>query len=196
MRELVIASRNAHKVKEIKNFLEGIPFSISFLEKFENVPEIEETGSTYAENALLKATQVARITGCWALGDDTGLEVAALEGKPGLYSARFAGEHVTFQQNNEKLLTMLKGVPESERQGVFLCVMALANPTGETHVVEGRVDGVIATKLQGNYGFGYDALFVLTELKKTFAELTPQEKNRYSHRARALEKVKEILLKI
>jgi XTP/dITP diphosphohydrolase len=196
VRDLIVASGNSHKVGEIKALLKGIPFSIFSLEKYPNVPEIEETGNTYQENALLKAVQVSNMTGCWALGDDTGLEVEAIGGQPGLYSARFAGEGVTFKENNDKLLGLLKDVPEEKRKANFYCVMALAEPTGKTHVVEGKVSGRISMDPRGEQGFGYDPLFFLPELNKTFAEMNPAEKNKFSHRARALEKVREILLSI
>jgi len=196
LRELIVASRNSHKLEEIKALLKGVPFSISSLEKYPDVPEIEETGTTYEENALLKAVQVSKLTGCWALGDDTGLEVEAIDGQPGVYSARFAGEGVTFKENNDKLLLLLKDVPEEKRKATFYCVMALAEPRGKTRVVEGKVHGRIAKEYRGEQGFGYDPLFILSELNKTFAEISPAEKNKTSHRARALEKVREILLKV
>jgi len=173
-----------------------VPFRVSSLIMYPHIPEIQETGSTYRENAILKAVQVAKLTDCFALGDDSGLEVEALGDQPGLYSARFAGEGVSYDENNKKLLNLLEGVPESKRQATFYCVMALAVPDGETYVVEGSVRGVIAMKEQGTRGFGYDPLFILPDLHKTFAELSPAEKNSLSHRAKALEKVKEILIKL
>jgi XTP/dITP diphosphohydrolase len=196
MRELIIASRNRHKIEEIKSILEGIPFAISSLESYPKIPEVQEIGSTYEENALLKAVQVAKATGRLALGDDTGLEVESLDGQPGLYSARFAGEGVTYRENNERLLRLLSNIPPSRRQAIFRCVMALATPSGKTHVVEGVVQGTIALKEQGDRGFGYDPLFIYPDLQKTFAEMTPEEKNKVSHRARALQQIRRTLMEL
>ena len=173
-----------------------VPFRVFSLSMFPHIPEIQETGTTYRENAILKAEQVAKLTDCFALGDDSGLEVEALGGQPGLYSARFAGEGASYDDNNKKLLSLLEGVPESKRQAAFICVMALAVPDGRTYIVEGSVRGIIAMKGQGAQGFGYDPLFILPDLNKTFAELSPAEKNSLSHRAKALEKVKEILFEL
>jgi len=194
--ELVIASGNNNKVNEIQCLLGEVPFRVSSLNMYPQIPEIQETGNTYRENALLKAVQVAKLTNCFALGDDSGLEVEALGDQPGLYSARFAGEGVSYRENNKKLLSLLEGVPASKRQATFYCVMALADPKGKTYVLEGSVKGLIAMKEQGTGGFGYDPLFILPDLGKTFAELSPDEKNSLSHRAKALEKVKEILIKL
>ena len=193
MRELVIATNNPHKFEEIAVLLGDLPLKPIPLSAYPNAPVLKEEGTTYAENALSKARTVSRFTRKWALADDTGLEVDALHGAPGVYSARYAGEGVTFAENRRKLLSELAGIPWEKRTALFRCVMALVEPSGKEILVEGTVSGYIAEKEQGPGGFGYDAVFYLPELGKTFAELEPDEKNRISHRARALEKIKEVL---
>jgi XTP/dITP diphosphohydrolase len=196
VKNLVIATNNPHKFKEIQSILGNLPVPITSLSAFPDVPVLEEKGSTYLENAVHKARTVAQVTGHWALADDTGLEVDAIGGDPGLYSARYAGEGVSFDENKQKLLSVLEGIPWDERGALFRCVMALVSPSGETFEAEGTVSGYITEKEQGTGGFGYDGLFYLTELGKTLAELGPDDKNRVSHRARALEKLRKDLERI
>ena len=191
--ELVIATNNAHKLKEISEMLAGLPIKLIPLDDYPEAPELKEEGKTYAENALHKARTISRFSGQWALGDDTGLEVEALGGGPGLYSARYAGEDVTFKQNRQKLLKALEHTPPDKRGAVFRCVMALAGPSGEERVFEGIVSGSITEEDQGAGGFGYDAIFFVPESGKTFAQMSESEKNRISHRAKALQKVREAL---
>lgn len=191
--DLVIATNNAHKLAEIARILEGLPFNLLPLSRFADVPELKEEGETYAENARHKARTIARFTGRWSLADDTGLEVDALDGAPGLYSARYAGEDVTFEANRRKLLEALRDVPGKRRTAAFLCVIALAGPSGEDAVFEGEVRGRITEEDQGSGGFGYDPVFLVEETGKTFSEMSPEEKNRISHRARALEKARDYL---
>jgi XTP/dITP diphosphohydrolase len=191
--ELVIATNNRHKLEEISAILSDLPVRTIPLSDFPDLPELREDGRTYAENALQKARTVARFTRHWSLGDDTGLEVEALGGEPGLYSARYAGEGVTFEQNRRKLLSELEGVPRERRKAVFRCVMALVGPSGEEVLFEGTIPGYISDADQGTGGFGYDAIFYLPDRKKTFAELDPAEKNQISHRARALKRVRDHL---
>ena len=193
MREVVVATNNRHKVEEISAILQGLPVRLIPLSDYPDAPELKEEGATYAENALHKALTVARFTGKWALADDTGLEVDALDGRPGLYSARFAGEGVTFADNKRKLLRLMESIPTEKRTALFRTVLALVSPSGESQVVEGVLHGRIAEKERGAGGFGYDALFYLPELGKTYAELTADEKNRVSHRALAVQKMKELL---
>ena len=195
MREVVVATNNRHKVEEISAILQGLPVRLIPLSDYPDAPELKEEGATYAENALHKALTVARFTGKWALADDTGLEVDALDGRPGLYSARFAGEGVTFADNKRKLLWLMESIPTEKRTALFRTVLALVSPSGESQVVEGVLHGRIAEKERGAGGFGYDALFYLPELGKTYAELSAEEKNRASHRARAVEKIREYLQK-
>ncbi len=195
MKEIVVATNNRHKVDEISALLKGLPVRLIPLSDYPDAPELKEEGATYAENALHKARTVARFTEKWALADDTGLEVDALDGRPGLYSARFAGEGVTFADNKRKLLRLMESVPAEKRTAAFRTVLALVSPSGKSHVVEGVLHGRIAEKEQGTGGFGYDALFYLPEWGKTYAELTADEKNRISHRARAVEKIRAYLQK-
>ena len=194
--EVVMATNNRHKFEEISAILTGMPFRLIPLSDYPDTPELKEEGATYAENAIHKARTVARFTGKWALGDDTGLEVDALNGQPGLYSARYAGENVTFADNRKKLLDEMTGVPWEKRTAVFRTVLALVGPSDETHVVEGQLSGQITETEKGAAGFGYDAVFYIPELKKTYAELTATEKNRHSHRALALEKIKQHIKRI
>ena len=194
--ELVIATNNRHKFEEIFSLLGDIPFELLPLSAYPNPPNLPEEGDTYQENALSKARRVSQFTKCWALGDDTGLEVDALDGAPGLYSARYAGEGVSFRENREKLLKALEGVSKPDRSALFRCVIALVGPSGEEKVVEGVVSGMITEEDQGTEGFGYDAIFFLPELGKTFSELDAREKNRVSHRAKAVEKIEEHLRRI
>ena len=193
--EIVVATNNRHKFEEISAILKGVSIRLIPLSDFPDAPELKEEGATYAENAVHKARTIARFTGKWALGDDTGLEVDALNGQPGLYSARFAGEGVTFADNRHKLLRLMESVPTEKRTATFRTVLALVSPSGATHLTEGVLRGRIAERERGTGGFGYDAVFDLPELGKTYAELTSEEKNRISHRALAAEKAKEFLIK-
>lgn len=194
--EIVVATNNPHKFEEISAILKGVPVRLIPLSDYPDAPALKEEGETYAENAVHKARTIADYTGKWALGDDTGLEVDALNGRPGLYSARFAGEGVTFADNRRKLLRLMESVPTEKRTATFRTVLALVGPSGETHVVEGVLRGRIAEQEQGTAGFGYDAVFDLPELEKTYAELTSEEKNRISHRALAVKKIRGYLEKI
>jgi len=188
-----VATGNRHKVEEIRAVLADLPVAVRSLAEFPGAPEVVEDGRTYRENALKKAWSAAKFTGKPTLADDTGLEVDALGGRPGLYAARFAGEGCTFQDNIRKLLRLLEGVPPQRRGARFLCVLALVDPSGREQVVEGELYGRITDAPAGGGGFGYDPVFYVPDVGKTLAELTPEEKNRISHRGRALAKVREIL---
>ncbi|MBI3804892.1 MAG: XTP/dITP diphosphatase [Nitrospirae bacterium] len=184
---LVIATENRHKGEELASILkQEIPIEVQTLADFPSVQLPPETGSTYRENAIQKAVSAARATGQWALGDDSGLEVDALDGAPGLYSARFAGEGVTYADNRRKLLEALGDLPDERRGAQFVCTIAVAGPDGTVAVVEGRCEGRITRGASGEGGFGYDPIFFLPAYNKTFAELSPEEKNRISHRGRAV----------
>lgn len=191
--EIVLATGNQNKVKEIKAVLKGLDLKILTLKDFPNIPEIIEDGETFKENAVKKARGIAGFTGRIALADDSGLEVLALNNAPGVYSARFAGEKASDSANNKKLLTLLKGLPFERRKARFVCVIAIAGPNGRVYTTEGELKGLITLRSAGRGGFGYDPLFFLPECKKTVAQLTPEEKNRISHRAKALRKAKKIL---
>lgn len=184
---LVIATENKHKGEELASILrQEMEISVRTLADFPGVKLPPETGSTYRENAVQKALAAARATGHWALGDDSGLEVDALGGAPGLYSARFAGEGVTYADNRKKLLDALADRPDDQRTARFICTIAIVSPDGKVEVVEGRCEGRITWGEVGGGGFGYDPIFFLPTYNKTFAELSPEEKNRISHRGRAV----------
>jgi XTP/dITP diphosphohydrolase len=180
----------------MRQALQGLPFRVlSMADIPGGLPEVVEDGITLLFNAKKKAQSAALATGMLALADDTGLEVEALEGAPGVYSARYAGEKATFDDNNRKLLAELAHLGKPSRKAVFRTVLALVEPppSKRTDWVEGRVDGLITEQLSGSQGFGYDPVFYLPELGKTFAQLSLEEKNRVSHRGRALKKLKETL---
>lgn len=196
MRTLVVATRNKKKLRELAALLADLPVQVVDLGAFPGAPEVEETGATFAENARLKAVAAARYTGHWAVADDSGLEVDALDGRPGVWSARFAGPGATDDDNNKLLLKLLEGVPPRRRRARFRCAIAIASPEGETWVDEGVCEGVITDGPRGEGGFGYDPLFLVPELDRTFAELPPEEKNRISHRARALALARKRLVRL
>ncbi|WP_425060399.1 dITP/XTP pyrophosphatase [Sporomusa carbonis] len=184
--EIVVASKNAGKVAEIKAALTGLPYTVVSLADLGSFPEAPENGVTFAENACSKAGFYARLTGRLCLADDSGLEVDYLKGAPGVYSARYAGEHASDADNNQKLLDNLIGVPPEKRTGRFRCVLALADAGKTLLTAEGAVEGIILSEPRGDKGFGYDPLFFLPEFDRTLAEMSPEEKNVISHRGRAL----------
>lgn len=183
---LVIATQNRDKAKEIEAILQRLPVTMRGLWEWARAPHVEETGQTLEANAALKAESAARFTGLWAVADDTGLEVDALHGAPGVYSARFAGPGATYAGNRAKLLELLAGVSARHRTAHFRTAVALARPGQKTIIVEGSVSGMITEEERGDLGFGYDAVFLHPQTQRTFAEMTPAEKNAVSHRARAL----------
>ncbi|MBF0490540.1 MAG: XTP/dITP diphosphatase [Candidatus Omnitrophica bacterium] len=196
MKELIVASRNKGKVKEIMELLEGLPFKVSSLLEYPDLPDVVEDGKTYKENALKKAITIAKITGKMTMSDDSGLEVAALNNAPGIYSARFAGEGKSEADKNQKLFRMLKGVPLSRRQCRYRCVIALSDGKGrQLGVVQGTCGGVVALKERGTHGFGFDPLFIVPRYNQTFGELDSSIKAKISHRARALVKFRQLLEK-
>ncbi len=186
MRKLVIASKNIGKLKEFQSLLGGSSFNVVSLDEYPEIPEINETGSTFAENAIIKAEAVARYTGELSLADDSGLEVDVLDGRPGVYSARFAGVPSSDEANNQKLLEMLSSVPDEKRTARFRCVIAIAAPGVPVQTVHGCCEGLITSVPSGTGGFGYDPLFYVPSLERTFAELSPEQKNKISHRAQAM----------
>ena len=194
IRELVLATGNPHKQQELKDLLGDVDLRILTLGDFPGVPEIEEDGKTCQDNAIKKARGIAQYTGHWALADDTGLEVDALNGRPGVYAARYAGEHATYEDNCRKLLNEMTDVPSDQRLARFITVMALSDPSGNVEVVEGVLPGRITQEFQGTQGFGYDPVFFVPELGQTLAVLSLGKKNQVSHRALAFKKIKEILL--
>ncbi len=194
MKEILIGTHNCHKAKEIADLLAGLPLQIRTLNDFPNIPPAIEDGKTLEENALKKALGYATKSGLFTIADDTGLEVKALHGAPGVYSARFAGEACSYKDNNKKLIQLL--AQESDRSATFRCVIACIDLQKKFEkMVEGRIEGVILKELKGTQGFGYDSVFYVPKCKKTFAEMSLEEKNRVSHRALAVQKLKELLLK-
>ena len=191
--EVVIATRNAGKLREIKEILAPLGLKILSLRDFSEIPEILEDGQTFEENAVKKAAAVARQSRRVAIADDSGLAVDALQGRPGVFSSRFAGEKATDEDRYRKLLKEMAGVPEGQREAAFICAVAVASPNGKVEVVEGECRGAIALAPKGNHGFGYDPVFYFPESGKTMAELEPEVKNRISHRAQALEKLNQVL---
>ena len=191
--ELVLATGNRDKQKEIIAVLADLPIIIRTLSEFEPVPEIIEDGKTCEANAIKKATIIANHTARIALADDTGLEVDALGGAPGVYAARYAGENATYDDNCRKLLGELQGVPLEKRSARFITVVAIAEPSAPVEVVKGELDGKISETLSGSDGFGYDPVFLVPELGKTLAQIILEEKNQISHRGRALAKAKAVL---
>ena len=189
---LVLATHNIHKQTEMNFILSRLGVTVLGLDQFPEIKSIEETGTTLIENALIKARTVHEITGLPSLADDTGLEVDALNGAPGVYSARFAGENATFEDNVNKMLIALKGIPFDKRRARFRTVLAFVDSDSELSE-DGVIEGSILNKARGKDGFGYDPIFQPKSYDITFAEMTSEEKNRISHRARALDKMKKIL---
>lgn len=189
--EIVFASHNAGKIKEIKELLQ--PFGINVKSALDmELPDVEETGATFAENSLLKSQTIAKLTGLPCIADDSGLCVDALNGAPGVYSARYAPNR-DFDKGMEKLLAEMAQSPNKSRKAHFSCVISLAFPNGGYELFEGRVDGHIAAEKQGSGGFGYDPLFIPDGFAKSFAQMSKDEKNQVSHRGRAVEKLKAYL---
>lgn len=188
MRKLLIATHNQGKVREYRELLAELPLAVTYLDAEGIRQEVEETGATMEENARLKAREYAQISGLWTWADDSGLEVDALGGEPGVYSARYAGEVATDADRYRKLLDALTGVPWDHRTARFRCAVALATPAGDMRVAEGVCEGVIAFGPTGTNGFGYDPVFYMPEHAATMAQLPSETKNQVSHRARASQK--------
>jgi XTP/dITP diphosphohydrolase len=184
--ELLVATKNSGKLREIRHLLAGTGIEVAGLEDLPALPAVDEDGDTFAANAKKKALTAARLTGRLTLADDSGLDVPALGGAPGVHSARYAGPEAGDADNNSKLLAALEGVPRERRQGIFRCAVALCTPQGECTLFEGQLAGLILTVPRGEGGFGYDPLFLVREYGKTLAELSLESKNRISHRGQAL----------
>ena len=191
---IAIASRNAHKLREIERICADWPVEWLTVDTHEGPwPDVEETGETYLDNALLKARAGAGTLGEPALADDSGIEVDALGGRPGPRSARFAGEHATDERNLKQLIRSLKGIPAAGRTARYRCVVVLAFPDGNELHADGICEGTLVSKPEGTGGFGYDPIFVPAGWDATMAELTDEEKDRISHRGRALRALRETL---
>lgn len=195
MKQVVIATKNKGKAKDFEALF--TPLGYEVVTMFDVAPdmEIEETGTTFEENAILKAETLSRALGQLVIADDSGLAVDALEGEPGVYSARYAGDH-NDEANIEKVLENLQGVPVEERTARFCCALAIAGPNLDTYTVFGTCEGVILTEKRGSNGFGYDPIFYVPELDRAMAELSPEEKGAISHRGNAIRKLAEELPKL
>lgn len=194
---IVLGTRNRKKCDELVDHLAGIPISFRTLADFPAAPEVVEDGVTFVENARKKATQLAVALGEWALGEDSGLVVDALGGRPGVYSARYAGEDATDEANNRKLLDELAAVADAKRTAHYVCTAVLADPTGAIAAeVEGRCHGVIGRVARGTQGFGYDPLFIIPEYHRSFGELGLLVKRHLSHRSRAIARLRDVLTHI
>lgn len=192
--KLVLATRNNSKVREISEMLEAkTELQFLSLHSYPDAPVVVEDGTTYEENAIKKASTLAKYTGHLTIADDSGLEVDALDGAPGVHSARYSGENASDQDRITKLLDAIQGVPDDQRSGRFICVVAIADPLSQPEVVRGVCEGRISHTSRGEAGFGYDPVFVPAGYDKTFAELGDEIKNRISHRARALDKARKLL---
>lgn len=196
MREIVVATRNKDKVKEIRKILKDLNVKILTLRDFKNIPKVTEDGKTFEENASKKARIISKFTHRLTIADDSGLEVDALGGEPGVKSARFAGKEQNYNKNNTKLLRLLQGVPSRRRKARFVCVISIARDGKVLDVVRGTCSGRIGFEPKGKTGFGYDPVFISPKYGRTFAELGPEIKNRISHRYRALRKVKSSIRRL
>ena len=193
MNKIVVGSRNSGKIREIQAVLADFPYCVTGLSD-QTIPDAEETGTTFQENAILKAQYYCQHTGEYCLADDSGLEVDALDGAPGVYSARYAGEQASDEENNQKLLSALTGIPMQRRTARFRSVLALAGPDGSLMLAEGVCEGIVLFEARGTGGFGYDPLFLMPDQRKTLAEMTLAEKNLVSHRGNALRAFKQQLV--
>ena len=191
--DIILATRNKKKIEEIKRITQGLSVTVRSLDDYPGCPEVVEDRDTFEGNALKKATEVSRHTGTTALADDSGLEVDALNGAPGVYSARYAGASGDDVKNCEKLLSELRDVPDERRGAQFVCCIALAFPDGSTRTFFGYARGIIGHEPRGTSGFGYDPVFLPEGHKRTFAEMSGEEKDGLSHRGKALEKLKNFL---
>jgi XTP/dITP diphosphohydrolase len=193
MHDLLVATTNLHKLEEYRAIFSDLPYRLLSLRDIWLDMDVEETGTTFAENAELKARSYAQASGLLTLADDSGLEIDALGGAPGVYSARFAGKDTSYEERFRLILERLKGLPTEQRGARFRCVIAIAEPSGATRLVEGVIEGVIADAPRGERGFGYDPIFLVPEIGMTTAELTAEDKNRISHRGRAAQLARVLL---
>lgn len=191
--KLLVATHNRGKIREYRELLADLPLQVTYLDAEGITVEVAETGATFYDNALLKATSYARLTGLWTWADDSGLEVDALAGRPGVLSARYGGPGLSDRDRYLKLLDELAGVPDHERTARFHCVVAIALPDGRTGTADGAVAGVILHAPRGEQGFGYDPVFYVPDRRATMAELPPEVKNAISHRGLTARRAKTLL---
>ena len=194
MKRIIFATSNEGKMKEIRLIMEDSGYEVVSLKEAGIFADIEENGTTFEENAIIKATEIAKLTGELAMADDSGLEVDYMDKAPGIYSARFLGEDTGYDIKNNYILQQLKDVPLKQRSARFVCAIALADAQGNVITKRGTIEGYIGYEVRGENGFGYDPIFMVPEYDKTTAELSIEEKNEISHRAKALRAMKEELL--
>lgn len=192
---IVLATNNKHKITEIKDIWSDLPVEVLTLNDFPSFPQVKETGKTFEENAILKAKAIYQFTNLPSVADDSGLEVDDLHNAPGVLSSRFAGKHCSFEDNNRKLLHLMQDTPWEKRGAKFVCVVALAKDLKHIETFKGEVRGIITFEERGKNGFGYDPVFWVPNMNKTFAQLSLKEKNKISHRARAFGNAKELIRK-
>jgi XTP/dITP diphosphohydrolase len=193
MRALLLGTTNRHKIEEYRAIFGDLSWQLFSLDDVHIDKDVEETGTTFEENARLKALAYAKASGMLSLADDSGLEIDALDGAPGVYSARFLRPDAPYEERFDFILKHLRHVPPQQRTARFRCVITLAEPSGYHHSVEGVIEGIIAEAPRGSYGFGYDPIFLVPELGKTTAELLPEQKNLISHRGQAARKAHKLL---
>jgi XTP/dITP diphosphohydrolase len=193
MKKLIFATGNENKMKEIRMILADCGYEILSMKEAGINVDIVEDGKTFEENATIKATAISKLAGCLVLADDSGLEVDAMDKAPGIYSARWEGEDTPYSIKNQKIIDNLKDVPEEKRTARFVCAIAAAFPDGRVITRRGTIEGLIAHEPAGENGFGYDPIFYVPEFKKTTAELSPEEKNKVSHRGKALQMIREVI---
>lgn len=193
--QLVLATNNKDKIREIRDLLDDLPITILTAEDFLDFPDPVEDGQTLEDNAIIKAKAIREFCDMPSLADDSGLEVDALGGAPGVYSSRYAGENCTYADNNRKLLHLLKGISPRQRTARFRCVVAIAWADGSVETVEGVAEGLITEEIAGREGFGYDPVFYYPPARKRFSEMTLDEKNVVSHRGLALQKARDLLIR-
>jgi XTP/dITP diphosphohydrolase len=193
MKKLIFATGNENKMKEIRMILADCGYEILSMKEAGIDVDIVEDGKTFEENATIKATAISKLAGCLVLADDSGLEVDAMDKAPGIYSARWEGEDTPYSIKNQKIIDNLKDVPEEKRTARFVCAIAAAFPDGRVVTRRGTIEGRIAYEPAGENGFGYDPIFYVPEFGKTTAELSPEEKNKVSHRGKALEMIREVI---
>jgi XTP/dITP diphosphohydrolase len=193
MKKLIFATGNENKMKEIRMILADCGYEILSMKEAGIDVDIVEDGKTFEENATIKATTISKLAGCLVLADDSGLEVDAMDKAPGIYSARWEGEDTPYSIKNQKIIDNLKDVPEEKRTARFVCAIAAAFPDGRVVTRRGTIEGLIAHEPAGENGFGYDPIFYVPEFGKTTAELSPEEKNKVSHRGKALEMIREVI---
>ncbi|MGG1574890.1 XTP/dITP diphosphatase [Fictibacillus sp. NRS-1165] len=189
--KVLIATKNEGKVKEFKFMFAELGMEVTSLLDVENTPDVEETGTTFSENAKIKAEEISELYNLPVIADDSGLVIDALDGRPGVFSARYAGMEKDDDKNIDKVLDEMRSVPPEERSARFVCALAVARPGKETLIVEGYCEGEIGYKKVGSNGFGYDPIFFVKDTSSTMAELTKEEKNKISHRANAMAKLKD-----